>query len=77
MLYIALYAAVCAAVSTYFFYPLLVILLFGALWLLIPSGRSAISTLFRHFVEPAPAPLPGSIPVFILTFLWLFAVWIR
>jgi hypothetical protein len=51
--------------------------MFGFFWLMFPSKRPITSALFRHFVEPAPAPVPGSMPIFILTFVWLFVLWIR
>lgn len=79
MLYAALNAVIEAAVVAYFFYPILAASLFGFLWLILPPKRSAVASLFRQFVgnDPDAQMLPGALPVFILTFIWLFAVSIR
>lgn len=78
MFYTLLNAALCAAVVAYFFYPLAAGLFFGLLWLLIPPRRSDIALLFHLFVgsDPEAQMLPGALPVFILTFVWLFVIWI-
>lgn len=72
ILYIAFCAAIYAALFTYLFYQLFFVLFSGVLWLLLPSRRTAIAALF----EPGESHFaPGSMTVFILTFLWVLANW--